>query len=102
MSHVTSQTTLSWRRVALLLLIGLTTTQLLAASPWSWPEADQYAPASGLFADRGVATVEFGAHLATPGAPPDKARMYGVIRYRDNLEGFRDYDLFFSPTLTIW
>ena len=46
--------------------------------------------------------MEFGAQHAAPGAPAEFAYLYGVIRYRDNLDGIRDYDLFFSPTLAIW
>ena len=93
-----------WRMLFALaaLLVPVLGTALSAGSPWSWAPADAYAPDASLFVDRGSATVEFGGHLAAPGGPPDKAHMYGVIRYRDDLEGFRDYDLFFSPTLAIW
>lgn len=84
------------------LLVPVSATESSAGSPWSWPQAEVYAPPSSLFTDRGVATVEFGAQYAAPGAPADKEHLYGVIRYRDNLDGLRDYDLFFSPTLTIW
>ena len=71
-------------------------------SPWSWPAADDHAPPSAPFAQRGTATVEFGAQFAAPGAPPNLEHLYGVIHYADNLDPLRDYDLFFSPSLAIW
>ena len=71
-------------------------------SDWRWEKAESYAPSPGLFENRGTATVEFGAQYAAPGAPADVAHLYGVIKYRDNVDCFRNYDVFFSPTLVIW
>ena len=69
---------------------------------WTWSSADQYAPASTLFAVRGTAQVLFRVQYAAPGDPAALYSQYGVIRYRDNLESFRNYDLFFSPSLAVW
>ena len=63
---------------------------------WSWGPASKYAPKSTLFQARGVATVEFGEQFAAPRAPAALQASYGVIRYRDNLDPVRNYDIFFS------
>ena len=57
---------------------------------WSWPEAEKQAPPVDRFPRHGVAHAAFGAKFAAPGAPADKASLYGVLQFRDQTDNCRE------------
>ena len=87
-------------RVAVFCLL-LTGSSRVSTGAWSWGPSDQYAPSAALFQSRGTVQIAQGAQYAAPGVPPASQALYGVLRYRDTLESFRNYDLFFTPSLAI-
>jgi hypothetical protein len=89
------------RCISVALAMGLCLVSYSFAQ-WSWDPADAMAPPPSAFTTRGTATIEQGAAYAAPGAPADMQHLYGIMRYRDTIDPHRSYDLYFSPSLTIW
>ncbi len=68
----------------------------------SWEQRGQLAPNLQEFTYRGTAQSEMGAQYAAPGIPENMKALSSIIRYRDNSDSVRNYDLYLTPTLAIW